>query len=1090
MIKVSVNRRTSGGIQKAQTIKLAEYMADLLKDNIEWESVMNENAPFCKYDYMTSVYTMTSLLLKNERTQSSLQTPLAFAFERRGGVDVLLNNLDSLWNACLAIDADKKDERSRICSAIEALLSVLVHISSPKALRDSPFTSSLVNNDTKSPDYFEPYEWIVALELKLTSLRKYIESPDLHQFSKVAVQSLIKVFLQIMKGEGDFSTSTSRNDPFSTFTAPLMSSPFTLLRTPIAAERNIQTLLDMGFERSAAERALVRCNNQVSRAVDYLFSHPTPMFNTPTNPSDPSETNAENDDENSSDDMNSEGSDDNDDGQDEDGNDEIEHEEEENEEEENNEDETQDQDMNHSDGEENTGDVAVPTDQDHNMASSSEVSNSANDQSTGSTQGESSTTTTPAMANPENVPKLKSIREELCKSLPDSLFQLVDKREEFVFDVRDLFVALGQFETTPTDKKKVATDIISKLLTLIHEIHQDTNQSALLSTRLRLLALLLHDAMMQKTMQDLTDRFVFLFDMLDFSKDKNVPLPTWSATIFLVIEAFIAQADEPRKAKLTTPNHSSDDDGQEDNACGEAESAAVTIAKEHRGKLLECCVSLLDRGQLSKDDIYAILRTIVRLTKHNEYALQFVELGGLPLLFSKPKASLEGLQGQQAFIILILRHIVESKPVLISTMKDIITTWFTNPRPRNMDITSFVRSNSHIALRDPTVFSEVAKDICRLTRYDEYEINRQIKLQKAEETTESKPSESATSTSEIAVCYILEELMSMQNVNKKNAGKQKEKETTEAIKKEQAEQDNIKFVYTGFLLQCLVELISSYASCKYDVYSFCKKQTGRSFVAILINDLLPNNHVQTTSDEARKQQGLSMWTASTLVAMYYDSSSSLQNNTQQKNELIQVRKYVLDVVVKSLKEAVSSSEPASIKYSKYLALADLCHRILNARPSTSSGLPRPHAHIDDLGNNANDDTSLSNAKLMLDKNLVAVLTTAISDVDINYPHSKVILNTMLRPLEQLTKLAIKAEDVADDEKGDKNQDEGEGDGEETNEDGMQNLVPRTETDQEEAPDLYRHSSLGMLDGGSVIDEDEYHSDEFGDIFPSGEEEEE
>jgi E3 ubiquitin-protein ligase HUWE1 len=143
-----------------------------------------------------------------------------------------------------------------------------------------------------------------------------------------------------------------------------------------------------------------------------------------------------------------------------------------------------------------------------------------------------------------------------------------------------------------------------------------------------------------------------------------------------------------------------------------------------------------------------------------------------------------------------------------------------------------------------------------------------------------------------------------------------------------------------------------------------------------------------------------------------------------------------------------------------------------------------------LGNNANDDTSLSNAKLMLDKNLVAVLTTAISDVDINYPHSKVILNTMLRPLEQLTKLAIKAEDVAEDEKGDKNQDEGEGDGEETHEDGMQNLVPRTETEQEEAPDLYRHSSLGMLDGGSVIDEDEYHSDEFGDIFPSGEEEEE
>lgn len=1163
LIKASVSRRTGSTITKSQTLKLAEYISTLIKDSLTWSPIAKPTAPACKYDYLTSIYTLTSLLLRDERTQAPLQAPLAIAFERQGGVDLLLKHFEQMWVASL--DTNRNDDTeltTRIHSAMESLLNVLLHISSPKSLKDSVYLSAMIQRDKKADDYFDPAEWIVALELKLMPLKNYLISNQLHLFSKAVNQILIKIFQQIMKGEGNFAsggsglaTASGSNalrgveDPFGNLRNPLMASPFTLLRAPVvASERNIQTLVDMGFERASAEQALIHCNNQVSRAVDYLFNHPTPMFGTPTDSArlDPSTQNDNSENPTSGSSLSEapastsieqpstqEGTDR--------GNDSS------NEEEQDRHDNSNINDEDHEDDEGADLDTTMEDARDNLIESlTNEYDNLRNNMSLrptyltpspGSGSGPGSADSTPAS---DSVKKLKSLRHELCADLPSALLALADQREDLVFDIRDLLVILGKFEDNDSDAlpasisssstktTKTSINIVTMLVDQIGEIRNDPSKSVLLSSRLRLLALLLREPPMQTAMNQLAERCSFLFDMLNFANIGDEPLPAWSATIFLVLEAFIAQADEPKNVKLTTPSSrhymfesSEDDDNDEDNEDNEerrnhrrnrqdnneqddpmegvtSTSNVVTeITQEQRSKLLQCCVSLLRKSKLSRDDIYAILRMIVRLTKNHDSALHFVGIGGIPLLFAKPRASLEGLQGQQAFIILILRHIVESNAVLKSTMKDIITTWFTNPRPRNMDISSFVRSNAHVALREPDVFVEVTTDICRLARYDEYEVNRQIKLKKQDEHEEKKAEDEQsqakqTSSSEVIVYYLLNEIMTVRSEVTAAAADKKDNPSEDEKKNE-----NIKFVYTGFLLQCLVELISSYPSCKYDIFNFCKKQNGhrtttldgkhRSFVSMLINDLLPYNHINPSAEESRKQQGLSTWTASTLVAMSYDVSSSHDLIAQQKSELIQVRKYVLEAIVRSLKEAVASSDtPASVKYNKYLALADLCHRILNARPNVGSLLPRSiAANSSNAVNNSQnkEDPALSNARIMLDKNFVAVLTSAISDIDINYPHSRNILNSMLRPLEQLTKLAIKTtEDTTyTDEEGQDKMD--------TTEEGLH--VPSTPAAEgDEAPDLYRNSALGMFNAGSVIDEDEYNSGEYSDMFGSSADEEE
>ncbi|KAI8145482.1 hypothetical protein BJV82DRAFT_39092 [Fennellomyces sp. T-0311] len=1063
LVKVSISRRAMDAVQKAQTFKLANCMAQLLKDNLTWSSATMTDAPPCKYDYLATMYTMISLLLMDDRSQASLHTPMALTFDRQGGTDLLLQNLETTWKSASDIHAIPKDSRSkdqvdllvRIYGSLEMLLTVLVYIGSPKLLHDSPYTAPIVMKDRKSPDFFDPYEWIISMQLKLSAVKKYLQGADLSEFSKTVIHVLLDIILEILKGENE---SSLKSEPFNVFPSAPLTSPFTLLRTPVVAdERGVQRLVDMGFARSAAEHAMVRCSNQISRAVDYLFSHPAQMLGSTGQGSSGEQANTQS---TVNTDTTAEGSSDSA-VVPESSNTQEEHQE--------------SSQSNHDDIEysdlEDAGDVYESA-----FSSRAEVPSTeeAETNDKGKQRAEQS----------DEVKELEKIRASMKAEVPPLVLDLVDKREDVIFDVRDLLVAFCKDD----GENKVASKILALLVERIEDARQNPNESSILSTRLRLLALLFREQSMQSSIPESAPRLAFLFDMVNAisSSTPETPLPAWLTTVFLVIETFVSQADEPKQVKLEKPPKEDDDEDERmsDGEAPQTQGSAVAgpksmevepepvISGAQRTRLLSNCVSFLKKTQLSRNDIYAILRILVRLTKYNDAALQFVELGGLPLLFTKPRTSLEGLQGQQAFIILILRHVIESKPVLESSMEDLITTWFTIPRPRNVEINAFIRNNAHIALREPSSFLEVTSKICRLVRYDPYALNYQVKLlnkddpKKDEQTEESgeasndvtmssQPERHSASSSSVVVNHLLQELVQIRS-EEANAP---EKKTTDAEKTA----ENVRYAYTGFILQCLVELVSSYKSCKYDIHAFGRRRSSKDgnmvrprhpVLHMLINDLLPYNAINPTAENSRKQQGLSMWTASVLVAMCYDAGPESENDSGAKDDLVQVRKFVFDGIIRSLKETVASSGPLATKYGKFLALADLCHRILNARPNTgASGSQR-----------AKEDTVTNIAKIMLDKNFVGALTAAISDVDINYPHSKTVLNSMLRPLEQLTKMAIKISDEAKEDEGKKREE-------------MSYVPANTGAEgEEEPPDLYRNSALGMFDG-SVMEEDEM--DEFG-----------
>ncbi|KAJ2962784.1 hypothetical protein NQZ79_g2089 [Umbelopsis isabellina] len=1130
LTKMSVTRRLMDNDQKKEAFKLAELISTVIKDNIKFPRIY-EASESCRYSYLASMTTMASLLLMDDRSQPVLQTVLVVTFDRQDGPQCFFDTLRMLWTEAVKFvdvpESDRneaqKEKQKELERGIETVLNIISQLGSSKYLHDSPYTGSITSKekDRKNPNFFNPHEWLVAMRLQiLPVLREIWNTPNMKQFPKTVVRDIIKNIVQLLKadGESDAQTTTLSVGP-SASNVRLTSSIFAPPRsTPVADEAHIQTLIDMGFERNSAEQALIRCNNQISRAIDYLFSHPQPFMSAGIS-SSTAQRMASNDDATETshtEHLNEANEEDNDDNEDEVSDDEH-------------------QDDDDSDDDEDAVDGAEILQRALRMSMegpdrTSEVgSDDEDDDDPFKSDDEDDHDAEAAVEKSKNehearVEQLAVQRKEFRGEIAEKIMSFIDNREDIIFEIRDLCLVVHKF----SDSDRILEEL-AKYVTDNQNILEDKQGSdERMRTTLRLLALMFRENSVQTTVDNLAPKLIpVLLQMFEAASnlDETQPLPTWLASLCLVLEVLIASQEEPRSVPLEIERQAAlkkeIEDGKSLPEAQQAVSKEPVVEMDtdnevnvdsQRNSMLTTCVKLLHKPNPGKDDLHAILRILARVTRYHEAAVNFVDQGGIQLLMDLPRHGLDGFRGQQAFIVMILRNIIEDMSVIEESMADLITTWFTIPRPRLVDVATFIRTNAHIALREPDAFVRVVERICRLTKYDPSGRTQQIGLApKSNETKDSgentsddvemtTASETASQTemanaastfaqeqknksAEVVVNHLVNELMSVraQMLEPPKIEEEETEENKEEIEKKKTAVVNGRYVYTGFLLQCLVELVSSYPRCKYYVINHNRRRNSKdaasqsnpsktsrnTFINMLLNDFLPYGPLNPTEDRNRLQYSLSTWTASVLVAMCYDNSNQGEDNEPHKSELATVRKSVLDGVLRSFKDAISATEAVSVQYGKYLAFADLCHRILNATPNSGGPLQKPK-----------EDTPLSIAKIMLDKGFVAVLTNAVSDVDVNYPHAKTVLNALLRPLEQLTKIAIKIERTDEPAKDDKKNADEEHHAEFV-------AVPETaDDDEDEAPDLYRNSALGMYDGSVMEeeDDDEMESDEDEDGF--------
>ncbi|KAF9958077.1 hypothetical protein BGZ70_009313 [Mortierella alpina] len=1106
--KMLYNRGVMDSDQRVGAFKLAKILSTTLQQNILWERFTKIPVFNDKYTYLTTMLRLIPFMMLDDRNPRTLQTIAEVAFVRTDGLNFLFTTLDKIWVQLGTPDLTAAD-KAKVYGAMEIVYSVLQTVTSSKLLHDSSHTSAFVSKDDKNrgEDYFEPHEFLVhvrsAVALKVLEQWKRAELRDCPPST---VQQLIQIMMNILRAEGE-----QKPEAPAAASVVIGGAPHLFGSRPIVADAASVDILEV------VATALYEQEREAAAARAGVSTVGSTSGTTATG--QPSESSI-------------------------------------------------------------SGSSAAEPDSSTAGAGSSEAAAAGDDSEEymlkkamemskeGSSSETSKATVPTAESFKQQQEELAEARKEMKASLMSKSLELIADVDGIIFAVRDLLLFLHK--DAAQNKGNESADVLERVVdscvvacgTILDKGLVDGAKTIekFFASHLRLLALLFGEVKIQSEMEGYVQKLLpKLMAILAFVVDKHVSQKenSWVSPLLLMIEGFISLSDEPKALPDDSVTDEKAKELQQDK-----EMQPAIVSESDMDILLKYCISLLKEDVLSKDVVLSVFRILVRLTRHHRLAVDFLQADGLPLMFATLKPDRLGVQGQQSFIIMIMRHIIEDTAVLQATMETEIIRWFSQPsRPRTGDIQAYLRHNNYLGLRDLDAFIAGTLKTCKVAKHDtayralylvlaknapplkpddkkegsdakindkdhENESTSKDKesVNKAEEIAAASTSTAAVTAavseaskkyssevSEAVMYYLVTELLNCRSTtppaDRASSGEGADtaaasttkaatatvpaptpatvSATTEASDKSTATTTapettmDPDFVHRCFLLQCLNELVVSYPSCKSDLMNYSRRKGRKdslntaskprtNWLNYLLSDLIPYRGTvgQSNSIEIRKQSIESNFASGVLVAM----CSNNDNEEEEKkpfNELVQVRRFVVDGITRTFKDTIASSEPIEVKYGKYWSLSELSYKILGAS-SAAGSLAK-----------LNEDMSINIVKVMLEKNFISTLTNVLADVDLNYPHAKVLVNAVLKPLEHLTKLSLKmnraTEPGAARPRRRSTPMSGQGSGAGSGDD---------------APDLYRNSSLGMFDGvnieseedgesgDSISDEDMFEGEEF------------
>jgi E3 ubiquitin-protein ligase HUWE1 len=291
-------------------------------------------------------------------------------------------------------------------------------------------------------------------------------------------------------------------------------------------------------------------------------------------------------------------------------------------------------------------------------------------------------------------------------------------------------------------------------------------------------------------------------------------------------------------------------------------------------------------------------------------------------------------------------------------------------------------------------------------------------------------------------------------------------------------EDHPIFVYRCFLLNCLAELLQSFNRAKVEFINFKRSvptQTNTpikprsSVLNYLLNDLLCLGPAGIPMDSTiiKKKAATSTHAQAVLVALVARTPEKpVDRNRNQfeyddDSDLLFVRRFVLETVLRAYKEATTPGEPIEVRYGKMMCAAELMSLMIGEKEKEAQ-------HRDTRATDpAVIRSQMQLKRLMYEKGYLAALTASIADIDLTFPNVKRTIKYILRVLRALTKTAylLSQSDVIPMTTTDQPEEDF----------ASASSLSDMDDDREETPDLYRNSTLGILEPGreeDFSDEDE------------------
>lgn len=928
---------------------------------------------------------------ESDRTSAqALQTVQLYAFVQAGGLpamikmcQVFIRNIEEI----VAVDPERRTDTQRqelthAFGALTVALSFLNPVVGAVALFDAHQTQFLLTRDKPEtdPDFFETCNFLVDCRLNVIPLLKEIWAADwLLEAPISVVKTAVQIVFEVVLGENE--------DPLPDVPVP---APYVRQPAPAAGpdENRITQLTDMGFPRSAAELALTQTLNNVNAATELLLSNP---FGYPPVPP-PGAQAAE---EPAAEEQAEQG-------------------------------EAAPAPAPAAEPEAEAEAVSdfVPPEVDEREGGDDDIN-----------MEEAGTTPRPPRQTTAELKKaLAEIRDPFVTTIAPRSLLLVDEHVSLIFDIHYAFVKPLGTTPAPLDAVQALVNDVRNFSPTACDVHEQP-----MANRCRLLALVLCEnpsSLSSELRNSLMDSLLALLlaNPLNTDVDDFNP-PKWLAAHLLVVEALFALADEP--PAITLPK-----EGEaipvSDPALGPTGSFATTYASA-RSIVFDFCLRLLAIAGLPSDETLSILRLLVLLTREYSVATTFVSRDGVRLLFERMRET--PVTGCSSYVPIILRHTAEDpatlKGIMHHSVKHVLSVSMS--RPRNIDPASFVKSCGPLALRDAPTFLDAVKELCQLS--PPYGQSQAITL-KAASKPESELSQAAqvgqpsikpamdvdpaahgaSETLEAVVSYLISELMKPPKADvaevaanqaqpaSQHGAEERPSVGTSAVpgdsvtapasdSVDEDKQSGLNSVqFPIFIMECLTELLFSYDACKSAFLSYSpkkraqtpSKESSSKYRMVTLNyclsELITYGTISPQPSTTNKMRmTLCQWATFVIVALCVDSTSVIDSK-EVPAELVAIRKFVLEALNRAIKDLVHS-DTLDERYGRLFALVDLCYRLLTAQFSNSSRKPEESpTHI---------------AKIMLEKNFVPTLTTALSEVDLNYPNVKNLVAAILKPLEHL-----------------------------------------------------------------------------------------
>ena len=303
---------------------------------------------------------------------------------------------------------------------------------------------------------------------------------------------------------------------------------------------------------------------------------------------------------------------------------------------------------------------------------------------------------------------LDSARADLKPTFLPKALLLAEDYSDLVFEIKN---AYGLLYPSPNGDSNALT--LKPLLDDFAATASEAPSEQAVATRLRVIALACSDAVFREAVEASREdlmRIVVRFQQeyltLPLAKDSR---PKWLAAVMLVADSLLSYSEVPRPTAILAEG--------EDVPAVELVSQGPPWLDERRG-FFDLAIDLLGKGASDRGTFISTLRLLLILTRDHALAVAFVERDGLRHLFDSLHASEPETEGCHSYAVMIVRHVVEEVGILRPIMEREIEAWFTQTRSKVADVTVFLRGVNSIAFRNTPVFLEATKATCKLVQAD------------------------------------------------------------------------------------------------------------------------------------------------------------------------------------------------------------------------------------------------------------------------------------------------------------------------------------------------------------------------------------